>query len=194
MIESLNNLSLLLLQVSPQKLQSLQHQDDIIGPTKEKEEHSCHDKEKMETLSNANCYNSGINYVSRMVSSTDVRNWCQRCGVCATRKNPNPKRRAALRTSSWLPQANTDIPGPLPDSDNGKSYILVVGDYYTRSMEAYTIPNQEATIVATKLVDEHFFRFCTHEQLHSNQEKQFEGNLIAEICKLLHINKTRTYM
>ena len=52
-----------------------------------------------------------------------------------------------------------DILGPLPESDVGNSYILVVGDYYMQWMEAYPIPNQEATTVATKLVDEFFCRF-----------------------------------
>ncbi len=46
-----------------------------------------------------------------------------------------------------------DLFGPLPESDAGNSYVLVVGDYFTMWMEAYAIPNQEATTVAKKLVD-----------------------------------------
>ena len=47
-----------------------------------------------------------------------------------------------------------DILGPLPRSEAGNSYILVVGDYFTRWMEAYPIPNQEAATVAKVLIDE----------------------------------------
>ena len=57
---------------------------------------------------------------------------------------------------------------------------------------SHPVPNQEATTVAEKLVDEVFLRFSPPEQLHSDQGRQFESNLVKEVCKLLHINKTRT--
>ena len=126
---------------------------------------------------------------------TDVRNWCQTCGICATRKNPIPKQRAPLgniRAGSPMQIVATDVLGPLPESEAGNSYILVVGDYFTRWMEAYPIPNQEATTVANKLVDEFFCRFSIPEQLHSDQGKQFESEVIAAICKQLQIDKSRT--
>jgi len=68
-----------------------------------------------------------------------------------------------------------DILGTLPESTNGNSYILVVGDYFTRWMEVYAIRNQEATTVAQKLVDEIFCWFSTPKQLHSDQGSQFES-------------------
>jgi len=43
-----------------------------------------------------------------------------------------------------------DLLGPLAESEKGNSYIMVVGDYFTRWMEAFPIPNQEATTVAEK--------------------------------------------
>ena len=51
-----------------------------------------------------------------------------------------------------------DIIGPLPDSSNKNSYILVVADHFTQWMEAYAIHNQEAATVAQKLVDNVFCR------------------------------------
>ena len=59
-------------------------------------------------------------------------------------------------------------------------------------MEAYLIPNQKAVTVAQVLTQEFFFRFSPPEQLHSNQGKQFESELVTEVCKLLGILKTRT--
>ena len=74
-----------------------------------------------------------------------------------------------------------DIMGPLPETEVSNLYILVAGDYYTRWMEAYPIPNQEAVTVTQKLVNELFCRFSTPEQLHSDQGSQFESDLIAEV-------------
>ena len=85
-----------------------------------------------------------------------------------------------------------DIMGPLIESSSGNSYILVAGDYFTKWMEAYPIPNQEATTVAKKLVDELFCRFGVPKQLHSDQGRQFESSLLQEICQILNVRKTRT--
>ena len=43
-----------------------------------------------------------------------------------------------------------------------------------------------------KLVDEMFCRFSPPEQIHSDQGRQFESELIKEICKLLQIKKSHT--
>ena len=78
-----------------------------------------------------------------------------------------------------------DILGPLPETEQGNRYVLVAGDYFTKWVESYAIPDQEATTVAQKLTDEMFCRFSPPEQLHSDQGKQFESKLVEEICKLL---------
>lgn len=124
----------------------------------------------------------------------DVRDWCQNCGICASRKNPAPKAKAQLQhivTGYPMQLIAMDIMGPFPDSPGGNTHILVVSDYFTRWTEAYPIPNQEATTVANKLVNE-FFRFSPPEQLHSDQGHNFESEVIAEVCKLLGIIKSRT--
>ena len=84
----------------------------------------------------------------------------------------------------------TDIVGPFPESSSGNSYILVAVDDFTRWVEAYPILCQEASVVARKLVDEMFCRFSPPEQLLSDQGHQFESQLMAEVCKLLGIQKS----
>ena len=62
---------------------------------------------------------------------------------------------------------------------------MVVGDYFFKWMEAIPISNQEISTVANHFIDTVFMRF-------SDQGHQFKSQLISEICKLLHIKKTRT--
>ena len=124
-----------------------------------------------------------------------LTNWCNRCASCAARKNPVPTTRAPLqsiKTGYPLQLVAMDIMGPFPESEAGNTHILVVADYFTRWTEAYAIPNQEAVTVAKKLTEEFFLRFSPPEQLHSDQGRNFESALIAEICKLLGIKKSRT--
>ena len=126
---------------------------------------------------------------------SDVHNWCEAYISCTTRKTPAPGRGAALGTiATGYPMQTiaTDLVGPFPESDNGNQYILVIADYFTRWVEAFSLPNQEASTVAKKLVDETFLRFGVPEQLHPDQGQQFEAQVITEVCKLLHIHKTRT--
>ena len=102
----------------------------------------------------------------------DVKNWCRTCPTCASRKTPVPKPKAALQSvkvGSPMQLMAVDILGPLPESGEGNSYVLVVSNYFTKWMEAFPMPNQEASTVATKLVDEVFCRFSMPEQLHSDQ-------------------------
>ena len=125
----------------------------------------------------------------------DVRNWCNTCAQCASRKTPAPKPRAPLhsvKVGHPMQVMAMDILGPLPESTGGNSYVLVVADYFTRWVEAFAIPNQEAVTVAGRLVNEVFCRFSMPEQIHSDQGAQFESAVIAEICKLLRIQKSRT--
>ena len=53
-------------------------------------------------------------------------------------------------------------------------------------------PESEAITVARKLTNEMFCRFSSPDQLHSDQGRQFESELLKEICKIFQIKKTRT--
>ena len=86
----------------------------------------------------------------------------------------------------------TDLLVPLPESSTGNSYVLVIADYFNRWVQAFALPNQEAKTVAKKLVDEVFCKFFPLNQLPSDQGRQFEFDVIQEICTLLLILKTCT--
>jgi len=89
----------------------------------------------------------------------DVENWCSRCSSCLARKTAAPHNQAPLqpvKVSYPLEMVAVDIMGPLPVNANGNRYILVAEDYFTKWLEAWAIPNQEAKTVAQKLLNEMF--------------------------------------
>ena len=93
----------------------------------------------------------------------DVIGWCNSCDACATRKGPIRRGRAKLQqfpVGCPLERVALDILGPLPRSQAGNRYILIVADYFTRWTEAFAIPNQEACTIAEKFVKEFICRFC----------------------------------
>ena len=85
-----------------------------------------------------------------------------------------------------------DILGPLPVTDLGNKYILIVADYFSKSVEAFPIPDQEAQTVASLLVKEVVCRFGAPVLIHSDQGRNFESALFTEMCQLLGMKKTRT--
>ena len=85
-----------------------------------------------------------------------------------------------------------DILGPLPQTSRLNKYVLVIFDYFTKWSEALPMPDKEAATVAHLLVNEFICRFGVPEMLHTDQGKNFESTLIAEMCHLLGIKKTRT--
>ena len=85
-----------------------------------------------------------------------------------------------------------DILGPLPASDSGNKYLLIVADYFTKWTEAFPIQNQEASTVAEKIVNKVVCRFGVPLSIHSDQGRNFESTVFTEMCHFLGIKKTRT--
>ena len=99
---------------------------------------------------------------------------------------------AKYNVGSPMERIAIDVLGPLPITETGNKYILIVADYFTKWVEAYPMPNQEATTVAKLLVREFICRFGVPLLIHSDQGRNFGSELFAEMCRLLGIKKTRT--
>ena len=59
-----------------------------------------------------------------------------------------------------LDRVGIDIVGSLPLTQKKNRYLLVIGDYFTRWMEAYPLSNQKTEIMAQTLVMEFISRFA----------------------------------
>ena len=127
--------------------------------------------------------------------ANDVESYVKRCDACALYKSDGQKRRGGLkdfRVGIPMERVCADIVGPFPRSTSGNKYALVVTDCFTKFVEIYPMPNQEASTVARILTREFFSRYGVPRFLHTDQGTQFESGLFSNICQLLGIDKTRT--
>ncbi|CAG2203682.1 unnamed protein product [Mytilus edulis] len=125
----------------------------------------------------------------------DVEQWCKCCNICASRKPPSKKPKAPpqqYNVGAPFERIGIDILGPLPKSTRGNKFLLVIGDYFTKWMEAIPIQDMEATTVANKLIERIVTIFGVPMEIHSDRGSNFESNVFAEMCKILGINKTRS--
>lgn len=96
------------------------------------------------------------------------------------------------KASKPLDRLHVDILGPFPVSSSGNKYILVIGDQFTRWVEAFPVPDQCAETTANRVVYDFIARFSAPLELHTDQGRNFESFLFQNVCKLLQISKTRT--
>lgn len=69
-----------------------------------------------------------------------------------------------------------DILGPLPCTNTGNKYLLIVADYFSKWAQALPMPNQEACTVAELLVKEVVCRFGVSLLIHSGQGCDFQSD------------------
>ena len=67
------------------------------------------------------------------------------------------------------------------DPPAGYRYILVIGDYFSKWMEAFPINNDT---VANVLVEKIILRFCMPLVIHSDQGQEFQNGLYWDVLKL----------
>ena len=127
--------------------------------------------------------------------SVDVRAHVRACDLCARNKTQRVKKYAPLQTyvvGAPMERIAIDVLGPFPESSSGNKKILVVGDYFSKWMEAYPMPNEEAATVAKVLLDNFLSRFGMPLECHSDLGRNFVSNVFQEVCRLLGVNKTYT--
>jgi hypothetical protein len=74
----------------------------------------------------------------------------------------------------------------------GYEDVLVITDHFTRYAKAIPCRNQKANTTAKALFEHFIAHYSFPEQLHSDQGRNFESQVIKELCKLANVQKTRT--
>lgn len=125
--------------------------------------------------------------------ATDVERKIKSCGRCVRRKTL-PERAAPLvsiQTTRPMELVCMDYLSLEPDSHNTKD-ILVITDHFTKYAVAMPTKDQKATTVAKCLWEQFLVHYGFPERLLSDQGRDFESQLIKELCALAGITKVRT--
>ena len=127
--------------------------------------------------------------------TTEIRQVVRSCEVCQAAKSGGTQatgsRQRLFAGRPWQKVA-VDLVGPMPETSRGNKWILVLMDHFTRWQDAIPLIDATAPVVASTLDERVFCYLGLPEQLHTDQGAQFESQLLAELCHLWKVAKTRT--
>ena len=124
----------------------------------------------------------------------DVREFCRssdRCQKAGGRKCGKVPLIPLPIMSVPFQRIPMDIVGPLPKSNKGNRYILVICDYATRYPEAIPLRSIEAETIAEELVVL-FSRVGIPNEILTDQGSNFTSKLLQELYRLLHMRRIQT--
>ncbi|XP_042079036.1 uncharacterized protein LOC121814904 [Haplochromis burtoni] len=124
----------------------------------------------------------------------DVEHWVKKCQRCVLTKKPKPKVQAPH--APFLATRPLEIVAvdytTLERATDGRENILVMTDVFTKFSQAFATQDQKADTTAKIILKEWFMKYGVPERLHSDQYRNFESAVIAELCKLYGVKKTHT--
>ena len=127
--------------------------------------------------------------------SRDVGLHVGTCAVCSRNKRTHRHPRAPLEHyQAGCPgdRVHLDILGPFKESEQGKKYVLMIIDQFSRWLEMVPLPNQEAETIARAFFESYVVRFGVPFMVHTDQGRNFESHMFKAFCSLMEITKTRT--
>lgn len=124
----------------------------------------------------------------------DISEWCHNCERCQVAKDSRPVSHSFMgHLLASRPNEVIAIDFTLLEpSQNGVENVLVITDVFSKYTQAIPTRDQRAITVAQVLLHEWFYRFGVPGRIHSDQGRSFESSLIAQLCSLYGVKKSRT--
>ena len=124
-----------------------------------------------------------------------VRNFVTHCEVCQQTKCNSSPPKAPLQ-----PMVSPDAPmrfisidiAFMPKDNHGFQYFLLIGDIFSKYIQAVPLKDQTAPVIADALLSHWIYHHGTPYFLLSDQGSNVDGDVIRDICNLLGIEKRRS--
>ena len=94
--------------------------------------------------------------------STDIQLYVKTCVTCSKNKKPQVKPWAELGSyheGARMEWVHLDMMGPLPESNSGNKYIMVMDDQYSKWIKIQSLKNISAKTTVCTAVDQFFTKF-----------------------------------
>lgn len=124
---------------------------------------------------------------------SDITNYVKACPECKKYKPTNLKPIGLMKTVCSNQRFETiavDLFGPLPRSEDGYQWILIVEDLCSRWVELFALKVASAENCALKLLDEVILRYGVPRRIHSDNGSQFISALMQKLTFCLGIRQT----
>ena len=127
--------------------------------------------------------------------SKDTIRWITHCPTCCLTKTGAGVGKSPLCQELFgvrMARLAVDIISGFVTTSDENVCMMVVQDYYTKFVQVFPLKNHQARTCAEALVKGWVLIFGAPLMLHSDQGREFESRLFAEMCDVLTICKTRT--
>ena len=127
----------------------------------------------------------------------DVEEHVRSCTECAKVKPWSKPARVPLKPLELAETPNhrihVDLFGPLKTTSEGKKYVCVMTDAFSKYVEVEAIADKSAKTVAKTIMETWVTRYSTPKEIVTDGGKEFANELLNELCKELGIlHKTTT--
>lgn len=124
-----------------------------------------------------------------------IESYIKTCLKCQRYKPSNQKPAGLLQTTAMNQRFEAiafDLFGPLPQSDDGKTWVLIVEDIATRWVELFALETASAENCATTLINEIFLRYGVPRRMTSDNGTQFVSSVMQQVTYCLKISHNFT--
>ena len=125
----------------------------------------------------------------------EIKEWVKSCSVCQSHsrklKSKEGKMAPIVATRPFQ-ILGMDILTGLPTTNAGNRSVVLFTDYYTKWVEAFAIPNEQALTVAQKLIQGILCRHGAPERIISDRGTQFTADVFREVTDLLGMKQSMT--
>ena len=127
--------------------------------------------------------------------SNAVAQYIKECAICqaANGKKIPPVPLRPLEVASRPNQLmHVDLFGPIKSSTSGNAYLCCMTDSFTKYTVLVPIPSKDATTVARAILEHWIYKFSIMEMICSDKGKEFDCEILKDLCKLLKVDKLTT--